>query len=36
MLMLVIFLAAVWILFGRKVAAVIALLAAALYVFFHA
>jgi hypothetical protein len=35
MLMLVIFLAAVCILFGRKAAAVIAILAAILYALFH-
>jgi hypothetical protein len=35
MLMLVIFLAAVWILFGRRTAAVIALIAAVLYALTH-
>jgi hypothetical protein len=35
MLMLVIFLGAIGVLFGRKAAAVIAILAAAIYVFFQ-
>jgi len=35
MLMLVIFLGAIWILFGRKAAAIVAVLAAVLYAFAH-